>query len=53
MPTRSFTRTTAQIGVTQSSLCQTILPLEQRLDLKLLNRTTRSVVPTEAEEQLF
>ncbi|MBC3930018.1 LysR family transcriptional regulator [Undibacterium sp. CY21W] len=50
---KSFTRAAAQIGVTQSALSQTVRSLEQRLDLKLLNRTTRSVAPTEAGEQLF
>lgn len=50
---RSFTRAAAQLGITQSSLSQTIRNLERRLDLKLLNRTTRSVSPTEAGERLF
>ncbi|MFX6907531.1 LysR family transcriptional regulator, partial [Acinetobacter baumannii] len=45
--TGSFTRAAAQMGVTQSALSQTVRALEQRLDLKLLNRTTRSVSPTE------
>lgn len=49
----SFTRAAAQLGITQSSLSQTIRNLERRLDLKLLNRTTRSVSPTEAGERLF
>lgn len=49
----SFTRAAAQMGVTQSALSQTVRALEQRLDLKLLNRTTRSVSPTEAGERLY
>ncbi|MDM0050441.1 LysR family transcriptional regulator [Variovorax sp. J22R115] len=49
----SFTRAAAQLGITQSSLSQTIRNLESRLDLKLLNRTTRSVSPTEAGERLY
>jgi len=49
----SFTRAAAQMGVTQSALSQTVRALERRLDLKLLNRTTRSVAPTEAGEQLY
>lgn len=49
----SFTRAAARLGVTQSALSQTIRTLERRLDLKLLNRTTRSVAPTEAGERLF
>jgi DNA-binding transcriptional LysR family regulator len=49
----SFTRAAAQLGITQSALSQTVRALEGRLDIKLLNRTTRSVSPTEAGEQLF
>jgi DNA-binding transcriptional LysR family regulator len=49
----SFTRAAARLGVSQSALSQTIRGLEQRLDLKLLNRTTRSVSPTEAGERLY
>jgi len=49
----SFTKAAAQIGVTQSALSQTVRTLERRLDLKLLNRTTRSVSPTEAGERLY
>ena len=49
----SFTRAAAQLGVTQSALSQTVRSLERRLDLKLLNRTTRSVSPTEAGERLY
>ena len=51
--TGSFTRAAAQMGVTQSALSQTVRALERRLDLKLLNRTTRSVSPTEAGERLY
>ncbi len=36
----SFTKAAAQMGVSQSALSQTVRALEQRLDLKLLNRTT-------------
>ncbi|KQV94044.1 LysR family transcriptional regulator [Rhizobacter sp. Root1221] len=49
----SFTRAAAQMGVTQSALSQTIRTLERKLDLKLLNRTTRSVSTTEAGERLY
>lgn len=49
----SFTKAAAQLGVTQSALSQTIRALERKLDLKLLNRTTRSVSPTEAGERLY
>jgi DNA-binding transcriptional LysR family regulator len=49
----SFTRAAAQLGVSQSALSQTVRALESRLDLKLLNRTTRSVSPTEAGARLY
>jgi DNA-binding transcriptional LysR family regulator len=49
----SFTKAAAQLGVSQSALSQTIRTLEARLDLKLLNRTTRSVSPTGAGERLY
>ncbi|MES2185865.1 MAG: LysR family transcriptional regulator [Pseudomonadota bacterium] len=49
----SFTRAAAQLGVTQSALSQTVRTLERKLDLKLLNRTTRSVATTQAGEQLY
>ena len=50
---KSFTRAAAQLGVSQSAISQTVRTLERRLDLKLLNRTTRSVSPTEAGERLY
>jgi DNA-binding transcriptional LysR family regulator len=50
---RSFTRGAAQLGVSQSALSQTIRGLEERLGLRLLTRTTRSVSPTEAGQRLF
>jgi DNA-binding transcriptional LysR family regulator len=50
---RSFTRAAAQLGISQSALSQTVRALEHRLDLKLLNRTTRSVSPTEVGERLY
>ena len=49
----SFTRAAAKLGVSQSALSQTVRALEARLDLRLLVRTTRSVSPTEAGEQLL
>ena len=48
----SFTRAAAVLGVTQSALSQTIRALEERLDIRLLTRTTRSVAPTDAGERL-
>jgi DNA-binding transcriptional LysR family regulator len=50
---RSFTRAAAQLGVSQSALSHAMRNLEARLDMRLLTRTTRSVAPTEAGEQLF
>ncbi len=50
---RSFTRAAAQLGVSQSALSHAMRHLETRLDVRLLTRTTRSVVPTEAGERLY
>src|SRR6202051_1718551 len=50
---RSFTRAAAQRGLSQSALTHTIRGLEERLGLRLLTRTTRSVAPTEAGERLL
>lgn len=49
---RSFTRAAARLGTSQSSLSHTVKRLEERLDLRLLTRTTRNVSPTPAGEQL-
>ena len=48
----SFTRAAKVLGVTQSALSQTIRALEDRLDIRLLTRTTRNVSPTIAGERL-
>lgn len=48
----SFTRAAARLGTSQSSLSHTIKRLEERLDVRLLTRTTRNVSPTTAGEQL-
>jgi DNA-binding transcriptional LysR family regulator len=50
---RSFTRAAATLGVSQSTLSHTLRRLEDRLGIRLLTRTTRSVSPTEAGERLI
>ena len=50
---RSFSRAAAELGLSPSALSHTVRSLEERLDLRLLNRTTRSVAPTEAGERLL
>ncbi|MBQ4795439.1 LysR family transcriptional regulator [Pectobacterium versatile] len=49
----SFTRAAAQLGVTQPALSQAITGLENRMQIRLLTRTTRSVSPTVAGERLL
>src|SRR5713226_1070135 len=49
----SFTRAAAKLGVSQSALSHTIRGLEERLGLRLLTRTTRSVSPTDAGERFL
>lgn len=48
----SFTRAAAALGVTQSAVSQAVRGLEERLRIRLLTRTTRSVAPTAAGERL-
>ena len=50
---RSFTRAAAKLGKSQSALSQSVRRLEERLKLRLLTRSTRSVMPTPAGEQLL
>ncbi len=50
---RSFTRAAAQLGVSQSALSHSMRGLEERLGIRLLARTTRSVSPTEAGARLL
>src|SRR6478609_4178109 len=50
---RSFTRAAAKLGVSQSALSHTVRSLEERLGVRLLTRTTRSVSPTDAGERLM
>lgn len=50
---RSFTKAAARLGMAQSALSQIVRRIEQRLGLRLLSRTTRSVAPTDAGERLI
>lgn len=50
---RSFTRAAAQLGVSPSALSHAIRALEERVGVRLLTRTTRSVAATEAGERLL
>jgi DNA-binding transcriptional LysR family regulator len=50
---RSFTNAAAKLGVSTSALSHTLRGLEERLGLRLLTRTTRSVSPTQAGERLL
>jgi len=50
---RSFRRAADALGVSRSSLSHAVLALERELGVRLLNRTTRSVAPTEAGEALL
>ena len=49
---RSFTAAAARLNDSQSALSHTIRELEERLGVRLLTRTTRSVSATEAGERL-
>ena len=49
---RSFTRAAAKLGIAQSTLSHAVKQLEERIGLRLLMRTTRSVATTEAGERL-
>ena len=49
----SFAKAAVQLGISRSRLSETIRGLEDRLGVRLLNRTTRSVAPTAAGERLL
>jgi DNA-binding transcriptional LysR family regulator len=49
----SFTKAAAKLGTSQSALSHTVRRLEERLGIRLLTRTTRSLSPTQAGAQLI
>src|SRR6476660_7319198 len=50
---RSFTRAAKRVGVSRSALSHAVRGLEERIGVRLLSRTTRSVAPTDAGQQLI
>jgi len=50
---KSFRRAADELGCTPSALSHSLKALEERLDVRLFNRTTRSVALTEAGERLL
>jgi DNA-binding transcriptional LysR family regulator len=50
---RSFTRAAKRVGVSRSALSHAVRGLEERIGVRLLSRTTRSVAPTDAGDQLI
>jgi DNA-binding transcriptional LysR family regulator len=50
---RSFTKAAKRLGVSPSAMSHAVRGLEEDVGVRLLSRTTRSVAPTEAGEQLL
>src|SRR5207244_9217425 len=50
---RSFTKAAVELGVSRAAISHSIRTVEERLGLRLLARTTRSVAPTDAGERLL
>jgi DNA-binding transcriptional LysR family regulator len=50
---RSFTKAAAQVGIALPTMSQTIQSFENRIGVRLFNRTTRSVALTEAGDRLL
>src|SRR6266567_6240825 len=50
---RSFTKAAKRLGVSPSAMSHAIRGLEEGMGVRLLSRTTRSVAPTHAGEQLL
>src|ERR1700722_7729485 len=50
---RSFAKAATQLGIGRSTLSQNLRALEERLGVRLVNRTTRSVALTEAGARLL
>ena len=50
---RSFRKAAVELGVTASALSHSLRAIEERLQVRLVNRTTRGVALTEAGDRLF
>jgi DNA-binding transcriptional LysR family regulator len=50
---RSFTRAAKRVGVSRSALRHAVRGLEERIGVRLLSRTSRSVAPTDAGGRHF
>ena len=50
---QGFTHAAKRVGVSRSALSHAVRSPEERLGVRLLSRTTRSVAPTDAGERLI